>query len=969
MPMSFGAGGKSTPKRKSRLPSTLPTNGLLVYLDAANPNSYPGAGSTWFDLSGNNLHATLYNGAAQNKNVAGGVMQFSSGNTGTPSTADYILTQVPNLSSTNYTVIAASRYTILSGDSTQGRGRIVSGANNNWLMGHWSGTQEAYHPVGWVSAQNTSSAGAKWRIYAATGDITNDSYALYVNNTQTSSGNGGSGGPNGIILGKGGSGHSYTWQEPSKGQIAFLLVWNRVLTTQELTDVYNLFKDRFIVADSNLKLHIDAADSASYSGSGTAVSDISGNGLNCTLTNGPTFSNNSFRLDGVNDVILTSSNVDLRSDFTLECWALTERDQTATGASPQFSLFGQGSATNNAGLHVMIVPNSARGQLFGLYYNDASKTTVGTIYQPNTWYHFAVTYSHSSPYPKKMYVNGVDIGIVAEQTQGAYAAAAGILRIGDIFAGSGVAPTKGRIAQARYYNKVLTASEVLQNYNATKMIFYPTDFPANISNLEVWLKSDSGVYDSSSNLITTDNTSAPAWEDKSGNNRSVVNTNATYQPALRTGANGINNLPALSFDGVNDKLVGTWSGYNTSKPYTIFHVVNYTTFGDGIIYAYSLNNTTGAEGDAVRFLNSGGRKLLICSNAIVDTGDLSGPLPPSGTLLLTFQHSGASGAVGTFTIRANGQQVYQNTSVTRSSTVVGNTFALGALTNSDATPTSPFAGKVCEHLYFSKVLNDKEIKMVEAYLNAKWDCYKFNPSDISNLALWVDADDASTLYQSSGGSLAAADGDVVGAWLDKSGNGRHMTQATAANKPVLKKNQINGKQVVRGDGVNDRLQQLAVAPNYIVNSTFTVFAVLNSRSAFGRAFGNTNGTVGNNGFNVRSAVANEGNKYWVVRNAAGTVGDVAMTGTISLNQTYLYTFRLNASGAQTFLNGFQNTATTNVTDLGTPTVPFTLFQDGTPDATLAASNVDIAELIVYSKSLTDQERISIENYLRRKWGI
>ena len=35
------------------------TDGLILHLDAGNSNSYPGSGSTWFDLSGNNNHATI----------------------------------------------------------------------------------------------------------------------------------------------------------------------------------------------------------------------------------------------------------------------------------------------------------------------------------------------------------------------------------------------------------------------------------------------------------------------------------------------------------------------------------------------------------------------------------------------------------------------------------------------------------------------------------------------------------------------------------------------------------------------------------------------------------------------------------------------------------------------------------------------------------------------------------------------
>ena len=37
------------------------TNGLKVCFDAANPKSYPGSGTTWYDLSGNDNHGTLLN--------------------------------------------------------------------------------------------------------------------------------------------------------------------------------------------------------------------------------------------------------------------------------------------------------------------------------------------------------------------------------------------------------------------------------------------------------------------------------------------------------------------------------------------------------------------------------------------------------------------------------------------------------------------------------------------------------------------------------------------------------------------------------------------------------------------------------------------------------------------------------------------------------------------------------------------
>ena len=37
-------------------------SGLILALDAADVNSYPGTGTTWYDLTSGKHHGTLYNG-------------------------------------------------------------------------------------------------------------------------------------------------------------------------------------------------------------------------------------------------------------------------------------------------------------------------------------------------------------------------------------------------------------------------------------------------------------------------------------------------------------------------------------------------------------------------------------------------------------------------------------------------------------------------------------------------------------------------------------------------------------------------------------------------------------------------------------------------------------------------------------------------------------------------------------------
>lgn len=49
------------------------TNGLVSYLDAGNLASYHGAGTSWYDISGNNNNATLMNGVSFNTNSGGGL--------------------------------------------------------------------------------------------------------------------------------------------------------------------------------------------------------------------------------------------------------------------------------------------------------------------------------------------------------------------------------------------------------------------------------------------------------------------------------------------------------------------------------------------------------------------------------------------------------------------------------------------------------------------------------------------------------------------------------------------------------------------------------------------------------------------------------------------------------------------------------------------------------------------------------
>ena len=100
-----------------------------------------------------------------------------------------------------------------------------------------------------------------------------------------------------------------------------------------------------IVRDG-LVLALDAADKNSYPGTGTSMYDLSGNGRNGTLTNGPTFNsaNSGFIVfDYTNDFIgsFVNSNLGTPSTFTLSAWVRSSNislDQNIFNANPPFFL-------------------------------------------------------------------------------------------------------------------------------------------------------------------------------------------------------------------------------------------------------------------------------------------------------------------------------------------------------------------------------------------------------------------------------------------------------------------------------------------------------------------------------------------------------------------------------------------------------------------------------------------------------
>ena len=83
----------------------------------------------------------------------------------------------------------------------------------------------------------------------------------------------------------------------------------------------------------------------------------------------------------------------------------------------------------------------------------------------------------------------------------------------------------------------------------------------------------------------------------------------------------------------------------------------------------------------------------------------------------------------------------------------------------------------------------------------------FSPASL-NPSVWYDPSDLATVWEDSARTTPASVNGVVGALDDKSGNGRHATQATTANKPILRL--TSGLYYLEFDGTDDFLSTAAI---------------------------------------------------------------------------------------------------------------------------------------------------------------
>jgi len=221
------------------------------------------------------------------------------------------------------------------------------------------------------------------------------------------------------------------------------------------------------IIEDNLVLCLDAANTKSYTGTGTAWTDISGNGNNITLTSsGISYDSSdgdgSIVFDGTDGKGSSSLSIDNIDDNggSLELWCKI----TDTSSYRHIA----GWRTSNAHFYMLLLSGDGRmeARADGAGSNvDIVTSDYGTSFWADNWNHIVFTLNRSDN-KTRFYLNG-SLVATSSSTVGAMGTNTSfeLMKTADL----GSATAAGKLSQVRVYSgKALSITEVKQNYNAHK---------------------------------------------------------------------------------------------------------------------------------------------------------------------------------------------------------------------------------------------------------------------------------------------------------------------------------------------------------------------------------------------------------------------------------------------------------------------------------------------------------------------
>ena len=659
-------------------------DGLVFYIDPNNPNCYPGFGNTLYNIVNTSIGGTFVNYTSNPIDNTETRSIFFDG------TNDFIQTNYIPYFTSDFTLEVFAKFTRYNDYQC-----ILSSANNGGAgSGFWfefgTGRGFTIYTTGSqliledniVSLTNLELN--KWHHIVATRSGSGTSnLKLYVNNIlcgQNTS-NAALGHTSfALMVGKYDYVGNYSY---FKGNVGSVKIYNKGLNTDEILQNYNATKKKYSpeenIVTNGLVLNIDPGKNTSYSGIGNTIYNSVGIGYTGTLTNGPTFSElnaGSIVFDGSNDFITFPSNsiFDVGTgDFTVVVWHKTLKRSTST-----ILCVDDG---NGGGIILYTYLGVLRNWVAGTPQNGNIDICKGN------WNHVVLRRLSGLC---TQYIDTIPDAIFS--ASGSVASSGRNLSIGKI---GNEFYYSGNISQALFYNRALSATEILQNYNATKNRFVNVLPPVRNGLV---LELDAGQR---SSYPGTGNT----WYDLSGNS---LNGTLTNGPTF----SGIAATSSLVFDRTNDHiLIADNSLLNTFTGMTLEVIVKYTTTNDQI-FAQKANYSLGG-GYTIEIYSSGIAAFCYGSSGSSYLNVAVSSYPANNIYHMLFTLSG-----NTQTLYINGVSVATNSGGSLPN-LSGTVFKIGDRTGTFAT-SSYFGGNVYLTKFYNRGLSAYEVKQNFDYYRTRY---------------------------------------------------------------------------------------------------------------------------------------------------------------------------------------------------------------------------------------------------------
>jgi len=341
------------------------------------------------------------------------------------------------------------------------------------------------------------------------------------------------------------------------------------------------------------------------------------------------------------------------------------------------------------------------------------------------------------------------------------------------YIGGGTFPLVGQLAELIFYIGTVTTAQrqSVEDYLSRKwgILSYDPGLPKSITGCLLWLDGNDLTSDSMTLTGNTVNT----WKDKSGSGYNFTQNSFASST-----------LPPISNIGTGTGVYfGSSQGLrNTSLPfptnYTIFAVANQLV--NSVNYQYILHSPHNA--DYIIFFGANRNNFATFTGSASAWNDVTSNSPTSSI-------ANTSNNVSLLCCTNNGTTL----------TPYFNTVAMTTKTGTNASTTGmiigctylennhqPWLGTIGEIIIYNSVLTTTQRQQVENYLSRKWvfrNTYgqlplnhpfyyikphsrNFDPTDVPDCIVWLDASDVTTITPSAGGALTS--------WTDKSGKGNSI---------------------------------------------------------------------------------------------------------------------------------------------------------------------------------------------------